>query len=153
MQRQVPVWIDEARALVQAGDLESAAGRLELAREARPGDATLLFRLAGLHFDMGRYGVAREYIQAAISISPATWLYHYLLGLVEQKAGRWSDARASLAVAAKLQPGEAPVFNALGEVLLELGDRNGAIAAFEKAAGLAPGEAAFRLNLESARKP
>ena len=130
--------IDEARALLQAGDLESAAKRLELARELKPGDATLLFRLAGLNFDLERYGVAREYAQAAISISPATWLYHYLLGLVDQKERRWADAKTSLEVAAKLGPSETVVFNALGEVLVELGDRAAAALAFERAGKIAP---------------
>jgi tetratricopeptide (TPR) repeat protein len=150
-QRKAGAWIDEARALMQAGDLENAAARLELAREAKPGDATLLFRLAGLNFDLQRYDAAREYVQAAISISPATWLYHYLLGLVERSANHLSDARASLETAAKLQSTEAPVFNTLGEVLLEQGERQAAIEAFEKAIKLAPGDASFQRNLESAR--
>jgi tetratricopeptide (TPR) repeat protein len=151
LQRKAAALIDEARALLQAGDLENAAARLELAREVRPGDATLLFRLAGLNFDLQRYDAAREYAQAAISISPATWLYHYLLGLVERSANHLTDARASLETAAKLQSTEAPVFNALGEVLLEQGERQAAIEAFEKAVKLAPGNATFRQNLESAR--
>jgi tetratricopeptide (TPR) repeat protein len=137
LQRQAAAWIDEARVLLQSGDLEEAAKRLELAREAKPGDATLLFRLAGLNFDLQRYDIAREYIQAAISISPATWLYHYLLGLVERSSNHLADARVSLEVAAKLQSTEAPVFQALGEVLEELGEHQAAIAAFEKAAKLA----------------
>jgi superkiller protein 3 len=117
----------------------------------KPGDATLLFRLAGLNFDLQRYDAAREYAQAAISISPATWLYHYLLGLVERSANRLADARASLETAAKLQSTEAPVFNALGEVLMEQGERQAAIAAFEKAVKLAPNDTTFRQNLESAK--
>jgi superkiller protein 3 len=151
LQRKAAAWIDEARALLQAGDLENAAARLESAREVKPGDATLLFRLAGLNFDLQRYDTAREYAQAAISISPSTWLYHYLLGLVERGARRLADARASLETAAKLQSTEAPVFNALGEVLLEQGERQAAIAAFEKAVKLSPNDAAFRQNLESAK--
>ena len=151
LQRKAAAWIDEARALLQAGDLENAAARLELAREVKPGDATLLFRLAGLNFDMRRYDAAREYAQAAISISPSTWLYHYLLGLVERSANRLTDARACLETAAKLQSTEAPVFNALGEVLMEQGERQAAIAAFEKAVKLAPNDATFRQNLESAK--
>ena len=115
LQRQATVWIDEARALLQTRALEKAAERLELAREAKPGDATLLFRLAGLNFDMQRYDVAREYVQAAISISPATWLYHYLLGLVERSTKHLADARASLEIAVKLQPTEPPVLNALAK--------------------------------------
>ncbi len=151
LQRKVAVWIDEARALLHAGDLEKAIARLELARETKPGDATLLFRLAGLNFDLQRYDAAREYVQAAISISPATWLYHYLLGLVERSANHLTDARESLETAAKLQSTEAPVFNTLGEVLLEQGERQAAIAAFEKAVKLAPDDTNFRKNLESAR--
>jgi len=136
---------------LHAGDLEKAIARLELAREAKPGDATLLFRLAGLNFDIQRYDAAREYIQAAISISPATWLYHYLLGLVERSSNHLTDARESLETAAKLQSTEAPVYNALGEVLLEQGERHAAIAAFEKAVKLAPNDTTYRQNLESAR--
>lgn len=150
LQRRASALIDEARALLQAGDLQNAAARLELARELKPGDATLLFRLAGVNFDLQRYDAARDYVQAAISISPATWLYHYLLGLVERSAGRLPDARASLETAAKLQSTEAPVFNAFGEVLLELGERRAAIEAFEKAVKLAPNDANFQKNLEAA---
>ncbi len=152
LQKQAARLIDEARALLQSGDLAQAAQRLEQAREARPGDATLLFRLAGLNFDLQRFDVAREYAQAAISISPATWLYHYLLGLVEKGANRLNDARISLETAVQLNAAEAPVFNALGEVTLALGDRAAALRHFEKACALAPAEAAFRQNLEAAKQ-
>ena len=152
LQRKAAELVDEARAFLQSGDLEKAAQRLELAREAKPGDATLLFRLAGLNYDLRRYDIAREYVQAAISISPSTWLYHYLLGLVEQSANHLADARASLEVAARLQPSEAPVFNVLGEVLLKQGERDAAITAFESAVKLAPGNEAFRRNLDLARQ-
>ncbi len=153
LQRRATTWIDEARRLLQSGDLEAAAARLELAREAKPGDATVLFRLASLNFDLQRFDIAREYVQAAISISPATWLYHYLLGLVERSSHRLADAKASLEVAAKLQPTEAPVFNALGEVLLEQGEQQAAITAFDMAVKVAPDDATFRRNLDSARSP
>jgi protein O-GlcNAc transferase len=151
-ERRAAAWINEARSMLQSGNLDGAVKQLELAREARPGDATLLFRLAGLNFDLQRYDVAREYAQAALSISPATWLYHYLLGLIEQSTNRIADAKASLTVATQLQPGEAPVWNALGEVLLAEGDRPAAISAFERATKLAPAEAAYRQNLDAARR-
>ncbi len=148
--RQAAKLVDEARELLQSGDLEGAAQRLELARELMPADATLLFRLAGLHYDLRRYDAAREYAQAAIGMSPATWLYRYLLGLVEKGANRLPDAKASLEAAARLNPSEAPVWNALGEVVLLQGDRAAAIGYFEKACALAPGDESFRRNLESA---
>jgi tetratricopeptide (TPR) repeat protein len=151
-QRQAARWIDEARVHLQSGNLEAAALRLEMARETRAGDASLLFRLAGLNFDLLRFDTAREYVQAAISISPATWLYHYLLGLVEKSANHLADARTSLELAAKLNSTEAVVFNALGEVVLEQGDRKLAVSYFEQAAKLAPNDPRFRENLEFARK-
>lgn len=152
LQRQAARLVDEARGLLQKGDLAGAAQKLELAREAKPGDATLLFRLAGLNFDLGRLDVAREYAQAAISISPTTWLYHFLLGLVEQSASRLADARASLEMATQLNPNEAPAWNALGEVLLAQGNRAAAITPLERAVTLAPGEARFRENLARAKQ-
>ncbi len=152
LQKRALQFVDEARQLLQAGDLSTAAQRLEQAREARPGDATLLFRLAGLNFDLGRLDVAREYAQAAISISPAMWLHHYLLGLIEKGARRLIDARASLELAARLNGTEAPVFNAIGEVAREQGHRAEALVAFEKACQLAPNEEMFRQNLELTRQ-
>lgn len=151
-QRKAAKWVDEARSFVQSGDLRSAIARLDMARETRPGDASILFRLAGLHYDLQQLDLAREYVQAAISISPAVWLHHFLLGLVEKSSGQWDDARQSLETAAKLNPGAAEVFNALGEVATQLRDWNAAIDAFERASNLAPGESAYRQNLESARK-
>lgn len=151
-QKRAAALIDEARSLLQAGELEQAALRLEQARELRPGDSSLLFRLAGLNFDLQRWGVAREYAQAAISISPATWLYHYLLGLIEKSSDRLSEAQASLETASKLDTTQAPVFNALGEVAIARGEFADAVAHFERACALAPAEAAYRQNLEHARK-
>ena len=152
-QRQASGLVDEARTLLQSGNLEGAAQRLEQARELKPGDATLLFRLAGLHYDLQRFEIAREYVQAAIGMSPTTWLYHFLLGLVEKGASRLPDAKTSLETAARLNPSEAPIFNALGEVALQQNDRAAAIQHFEKACALAPGEETFRKNLELARQP
>jgi len=152
LQRKASAWIDEARAFLRTGDLEKAAARLELAREAKPGDATVLFRLAGLNFDLQRYDLAREYVQAALSVSPATWLYHYLLGLVEQSTNHMADAKASLEVAARLQPTEAPVFHSLGQVLLALEQRDAAVAAFETAVKLAPDNAAFQKDLDLSKR-
>ncbi|MBY0503507.1 MAG: tetratricopeptide repeat protein [Bryobacteraceae bacterium] len=149
--RRAAQLIDEARQLLQAGDLAAAALKLEQARELLPGDSTLLFRLAGLHFDLERLDTAREYVQAAISITPTTWLYHYLLGLVEKSANRLPEAQASLELATRLSGAEAPVFNALGEVRLLQGARAAAQQAFEKACALAPNEESYRQNLAKAQ--
>jgi len=151
-QRRARQLIDEAKSLVDSGNAPEAAARLEEARELRPTDDRLLFRLASLHYDLHRNDLARSYAQEAISLAPSEWLYHYLLGLVEKRERRWAPAASSLETAARLNPQAAEVHNALGEVALETGDRRHAIASFQRAAELKPGEQAYRLNLEAARR-
>jgi tetratricopeptide (TPR) repeat protein len=150
-QRKANWLVNEARDHLESGDLKSAVNSLEQARTVKPGDATLLFRLAGLHFDLQQLDPAREYVQAAISISPSVWLHHYLLGLIESKSARWDDARRSLETAAQLNPAGAEIHDALGTVLLEQGNAKRAVASFERAHQLAPREEAYRRNLETAR--
>jgi Flp pilus assembly protein TadD len=150
-QRRALWLMEEAKSLIGAGDLKSAIAKLEEARELRPGDATLLFRLAGVHFDLQQFDSARNYVQEAISLAPSAWVYHYLAGLIDKSTRRLQEARANLEVAARLNPKAAEVHNALGQVALELRDRTRAIASFRRATELAPNEMAYRLNLQAAQ--
>jgi tetratricopeptide (TPR) repeat protein len=111
--RQAMRLVDEAGKLVEGGRLEDAAARLEAARELRPSDDAILFRLAGLYFDLTRDDAARNYAEEAISLAPSQWLYHYLLGLIETRSGKTDRARASLETALKLNPAAAEVRKAL----------------------------------------
>ena len=122
---------------------------MEEARELRPSDDRLLFRLASLHYDLQRYDLAQSYAQEAISLAPSEWLYHYLAGLIAKGAGKWPQARTSLETAARLNASAAEVQNALGEVAQHEGDLQRAVAAFERAVKLNPDEQAYRLNLEA----
>jgi tetratricopeptide (TPR) repeat protein len=144
--------VDEARALVDAGNLAAAAAKMEEARELRPTDAQILFRLGGIQLDLRRYDVARNCAQEAISLAPSEWLNHFLLAQVELRSARWQEARASLEVAVKLKPDAAEVHNALGDVALQEKNLPLAIASFERAVQLDPQQAAYKLNLESARR-
>ncbi len=151
-QRQASAWVEEAREFLQKGELELAIKRLESALQVNANDATLMFRIAGLNYDLQHFDAARKYVQAAIEITPSVWLYHYLLGLIERSSHRFSEAKSSLLTAATLQPTEAPVLNALGELLMLTGEYNSAITAFEKAEKLSPDDVTIQQNLESARK-
>ena len=144
--------VAQAKSFVDSGDLNGALARVEEARELRPSDDTILFRLASLNFDLRRYTLAREYAQEAISLAPSEWLYHFLLGLAESREGHWRQARSSLEIAVKLNPCAADAHNALGEASLREGDVERAIASFEKASQLDPHQEAYRLNLEAVRK-
>ena len=88
--------MEEAKTFVDAGDLHLAAARMEEARELRPSDDRMLFRLASLQYDLKRYDLAQGYAQEAIALAPSEWLYHYLAGLIAKDSGKWRQARNSL---------------------------------------------------------
>ena len=121
-QRRALSLMEEAKSLVDAGNVHLAAARMEEARQLRPADDKLLFRLASLQYDLQRYDLARSYAQEALALAPSEWLYHYLSGLIAKGAGQWPQARDSLETAARLNASAAEVQNALGEVSQHDGD-------------------------------
>jgi tetratricopeptide (TPR) repeat protein len=143
--------VDEAKSLVDRGELEAAAARLEEARALLPADDKILFRLAGLHFDLKQIDSARSYAQEAISLAPTAWLYHYLLGLVEKSASRRREARESLELAIKLNTSAAEAHDALGELALEEGTVKEAVASFQRAVEL-DSRASYREHLAAAKR-
>jgi protein O-GlcNAc transferase len=149
-QREAAQLVEQAKTLVDAGDVNTAALRLETARELRQSDATILFRLASLYYDLQRLQPARDYAQEAVSLAPSEWLYHYLLGLIEKSDRHWPQARSSLETAAELKPSAAEVHNALGQVALEQGDNRHAMAYFQRAVKLDPKQPSYRENLKAA---
>jgi tetratricopeptide (TPR) repeat protein len=151
-QRRALNLMEEAKSLVDAGNLHLAAARMEEARELRPSDDRLLFRLASLQYDLKRYDLAQGYAQEAVALAPSEWLNHYLAGVIAKDAGKWHQARTSLETAARLNASAAEVQNALGEVAVHDGDFARAVGAFERAVKLNPDERAYRLNLEAARR-
>jgi Flp pilus assembly protein TadD len=66
--------VEQAKNLVDSGDFNTAALRLETARELCPSDATILFRLGSLYYDLQRYDLARDSTQEAASLAPSEWL-------------------------------------------------------------------------------
>lgn len=144
--------VEEAKTFVDSGNLDAAVARLEEARELRPPDDQLLFRLASLHYDLHRDGVAQSYAEEAISLAPSEWLYHYLLGLIEMRSKRWTQAQGSLDTALRLNPSSADLHNSIGQLALAQGDPKRAVASFQRAAELDPKQESYRLNLEAARR-
>ena len=65
-QRRAVSLIDEAKALVEQGNLRLALARMEEARELRPSDDRLLFRLASVYYDLRQYDLAQGYAQEAL---------------------------------------------------------------------------------------
>ncbi|MGH9720796.1 MAG: tetratricopeptide repeat protein [Bryobacteraceae bacterium] len=144
--------VEQAKKLVDSGDLLAAAGKMEEARELRPSDGSILFRLGSLYYDLGRYDRARNYVQEALSLAPSEWLTHHLLGLVELRSGQWKQARESLEIAVKLNPSASESYNALGEVALRQRNPTLAIESFKRATELDPQQQTYRLNLAAAQR-
>jgi tetratricopeptide (TPR) repeat protein len=141
--------VESAKGMVETGNLKGAADSLEAARELRPSDDTILFRLASVSYDLNRYDAARSYVEEAISLVPSDWLYHYLLGMIEVQSSRWSHAKAALQVALQLNASAAEIHNALGQVAAGQGDLQGAKSSFQHAIDLDPSNQEYRVNLKS----
>jgi tetratricopeptide (TPR) repeat protein len=150
--RQAARLVEQAKPFVDAGNLPDALKLVEQARDLRPQDDNILFRLASLDYDLARYAPAHDAIEEAIALAPSEWVYRLLAGLIEGRSGELEEARRSLSVAVRLNPAAADAHNALGEVSLRLGDVTTAEASFRRATELDPASAVFRANLETARK-
>jgi len=151
-QREAGRLVERAKTLVHAGDLAGAIALLERARELHRGDAQILFRLAGLYYDVQQYAMARRLIQEAMAVAPAEWAYHYLLGLIEKSTGNLQAARSSLEAAVLLNSAAADAYNQLGDLAMRQNDAARAIEDFRRAVQLDPQQPAYRLNLEAAQR-
>ena len=141
----------KAGTLVEAGDLKGAVAILQQAVALATPDDHLLFRLAGLQYDLKQYEPATENVEKAIALAPTVWLYYFLHGLIETDRGNLPEARKSLQLAIRLNPSAAEAHNALGQLALAEKDWPLAVASFKRAVDLEPQEESFRNNLESAR--
>ncbi|MBA3442155.1 MAG: hypothetical protein H0T92_20030 [Pyrinomonadaceae bacterium] len=95
---------------------EAALVPLEGARQPDPRNERVLFRLAGVQFDMKHFELARETVMEAIRQVPSEWSYYYLLGLADKATKRLAEARRNLELAVRLNPKTVDAFNHLIEL-------------------------------------
>ncbi|HYZ84431.1 MAG TPA: tetratricopeptide repeat protein [Bryobacteraceae bacterium] len=150
--RQTARFMQEAKSLVQAGNLSAAADVLERAAALEVPDPQLYYRLASLYLDLNRLVQAAERSRVAVRLAPAEWTYRYLLGMIELKQGNLQLAREQLEIALRLNASAADVLNALGDVAMRERLYADAVRLFQKAVQLKPDVAAYRLNLEAAQQ-
>ena len=96
--------------------------------------------------------MARLQVSEAILLAPSEWLYHYLLGLVEQADGNFDRARESLETAVRLNPSAVDALNRLGNLAMARQDYTEAVRQFKKASQLKPRERAYQQNLKTAER-
>lgn len=149
--RRAAQLVENAKPHVDRGELTQALQLLLEAHTLQPGNAEILFRTAGLQYDLRQYSEAQVNVQRAIDRTPDEWMYHVLLGLVERDRGAFAEARKALITAVRLNPRAADAYNYLGLLALRESRREEAIAHFQKAVELSPDDLAFRANLNSAR--
>jgi tetratricopeptide (TPR) repeat protein len=142
--------IENVGALVKQGDLRQAARILEASLERERTNSDLLFRTAGVYFDLPDYERARTLVNEAIRLAPSEWQYEYLRGLIEKGDRRFEQASSAFETALQLNPKAPDVHNQLGDLELRTGNAAGAVKHFKHAAELDPRDSSYRLDLEAA---
>jgi tetratricopeptide (TPR) repeat protein len=103
--------------------------------------------LAKAHFSRKETPVAIAYVRRAISLSPGTAEYPYLLSLFLKERGDKRGALDALSSALSLDPENPTLHNAQGVLLEDLGDLEGSAKALERAVALDSENPAYMLNL------
>jgi len=144
--------LEMAKPLVDQGELVQAVSLLQEAHSIQPDSGDILFRLAGLQYDLRRYVAARQSVTEAIRRTSDEWNYYLLLGLIEKDVSRLDESRVALERALQLNPNSADIRNHLGDVAMRQTRFREAAEHFQIALKFAPDDLAIQANLEAARK-
>lgn len=142
--------IEQAKPLVDRGELIQALELLQKAHFLQPDSEDILFRLAGLQYDLRQYAVARKSVTEAIGRRSDEWTYYLLLGLIEKDVNRLDESHHALEKALRLNPGSADVHNHLGDVAMRQSQFLKAVEHFQSALKLVPDDRAIQANLQAA---
>ena len=103
--------------------------------------------LAQLLADRGRLEAAREHLNAAVTLQPASPQVRYDLGVVLSSLRLFDEARAQYEEAIRLDPRDPDLWNNLGFVLLESGHPRESEEKLRHALEIAPAHAGAHYNL------
>jgi len=85
--------------LLASGNPAQAAVRLEKARAAEPGKASVREALGRAYFALGRWNEAESEFRATLCVCPTNDYAHYSLSRVLRNSGRHQEAEAHLRLA------------------------------------------------------
>jgi tetratricopeptide (TPR) repeat protein len=142
--------IEQAKPLVDRGELVQARQLLQQAHSLQPDSGDILFRLAGLQYDLRQYAAARNSVTDAIRQTSDEWNYYLLLGLIEKDVNRLDESRHALEKALQLNPSSADVHNHLGDLAMRQSQFLKAVEHFQDALKLVPNDRAIQANLQAA---
>jgi len=149
---EAPSLLLEAEPLARAGKFAEAIDLVKKALSLDPGNDAFLYRLASFYYDAGQYDLAGQSARQAIAKAPSEWVYHYLLGLAEERTRQAGEAGESFETSVRLNPGCAECYSHLGELAMQGNSPELAIKDFERAVQLEPGKSEYKLNLELANR-
>jgi tetratricopeptide (TPR) repeat protein len=130
-------------------ELENARRYLDLALEARPGNAEVLGALAQIDAREGRLPDSYERIRAAREAHPDEAELQVLFGELSLRMQRAEDAEAAFQRAIELEPNSLRAYTSLAGIYLAAGRGPQAIATYEKALEKNPGSGSLHLLLAS----
>ena len=117
----------------QAGDLHQAGNIYREILKSYPNSVEVLHYLGILHYQLGNYEFAIEYLEKALGLNPDDPSAYYNLGLTYKEKGQLDQAIACYEKALQLNPHSAKTHYNLGTALQEKGDHDEAIIHYQKA--------------------
>ena len=124
--------LEEARASLEAGDLERAREGLQRAIEADPNDSAALVDLGYLALGAGNADEAAELFRQALEREPGNIDALRAIATIHGRSGRAEDAFDAANAVAEAQPEDALALLELAELSLDVGRLDEAAAAFQR---------------------
>ncbi|MGO8749538.1 MAG: tetratricopeptide repeat protein [Thermoguttaceae bacterium] len=146
--------ISEALAIAiqlhQAGRLQAAEQIYRQILAVEPNQVDAIHLLGLIAHQVGKHGLAVEYIGRAIRLKGNAAAFHNNLGNALKDQGKLDDAVACYRRALELEPDYAEAHNNLGSAFKEQGKLDDAVACYRRALELKPGYAEVHNNLGTA---
>jgi CelD/BcsL family acetyltransferase involved in cellulose biosynthesis/Tfp pilus assembly protein PilF len=134
--RSVPVVLERAFELHQAGKLDKAERACKQVLDVDPNNARALHLLGTVVAKRGNHLMAVKHFRHIVSLIPAAVASWFALGKSLQARGAWAEAADAYCELISRQPTHPQVYHNLGQVLLKLDQVDHAVTAFEAALGL-----------------
>lgn len=128
--------LEQAEQLKLGGKHEDALAILELLILEDPSNVSALEEVADNELSLERYDRAETAATQAVSLDPASYTGHYILGFVRSHQERWEEAHKRLKEANRLKPNNPEILRCLGWVLFNMQQRPQGIVTLERALNL-----------------
>ena len=147
--KNMPTYIELARAYVFAKDTASAEATLKQALTIDPRSIEILLAFGDFHVTTGKPDQAEIMYKHALDIASESEEIYLRLASFYQRFGKWAEVEAALQKLAALKPQDEKPHIHLGDLFTELGQRDKALASYQRATTVSPGSVLARDKLIS----